>query len=63
MEQYNKQLAVKVDQCIEALAHNLKEAESSGLPTINTSPSIDHPADHRHEFGWLVHLACGVSAL
>ncbi len=47
MEQFNEQLAVKVDQYIEALlnppdealAHNLQEAESSGLPTINVSPN------------------------
>ena len=47
MEQFNQQLAVKIDQYIEALlnppdevlAHNLKEAESSGLPTIYVSPN------------------------
>ncbi len=47
MEQFNEQLAVKVDGYIEtlfnppdaALLHNLKDAESSGLPTINVSPN------------------------
>ncbi len=47
MEQFNEQLAVKIDGYIEALLnppdaallHNLKDAESSGLPTINVSPN------------------------
>jgi len=47
MEQFDEQLAVKVDGYIEALLnppdvallHNLKDAESSGLPTINVSPN------------------------
>jgi len=47
MEQFNEQLAVKVDGYIEALLnppdaallHNLKDAESSGLPAINVSPN------------------------
>jgi caffeoyl-CoA O-methyltransferase len=47
MEQFNEQLAVKVDGYIEALlnppdaalVHNLKDAESSGLPPINVSPN------------------------
>ncbi len=47
MEQFNEQLAVKVDGYIEALLNppdaalvrNLKDAESSGLPMINVSPN------------------------
>ena len=47
MEQFNEQLAIEIDQYIEALLnppdvallHNLKDAESSGLPTINVSPN------------------------
>jgi len=47
MEQFNEQLAVKVDGYIEALLnppdaallHNLKDAEASGLPAINVSPN------------------------
>jgi caffeoyl-CoA O-methyltransferase len=47
MEQFNEELAVKVDGYIEALLnppdaallHNLKDAESSGLPAINVSPN------------------------
>ena len=45
MEQFNEQLAVRVDRYIEALLnpqdeallHNLHDAVSSGLPTINVS--------------------------
>jgi predicted O-methyltransferase YrrM len=47
MEQFNEQLAVKVDQYIEALlnphdealAENLRNAQAADLPTINVSPN------------------------
>src|SRR5512139_2074504 len=47
MEQFNEQLAVKVDQYIEALlnphdealAENLRNAQAAKLPTINVSPN------------------------
>jgi len=47
MEQFNEQLALKIDRYIEALLNppdvallrNLKDTESSGLPTINVSPN------------------------
>src|SRR5574339_209032 len=47
MEQFNEQLAVKVDQYIEALlnphdealAENLRNAQAAELPTINVSPN------------------------
>lgn len=47
MEQFNEQLAVKVDQYIEALlnpydealAENLRNTQAADLPTINVSPN------------------------
>ena len=47
MESFNEQLAVKVDQYIEALlnphdealAQNLQNAQEAELPTINVSPN------------------------
>src|SRR5512139_2111362 len=47
MEPFNEQLAVKVDQYIEALlnphdealAENLRHAQAANLPTINVSPN------------------------
>src|SRR5512138_991655 len=47
MEQFNEQLAVKIDQYVEhlfnphdeTLAQNLKSAQAADLPTINVSPN------------------------